>query len=139
VTLPYEFEADEPEGYEPNLAEAGSPAVVPVKVMFDENINVAPAFGSCQTWQITNAQPVQIIQRQYRRNKAKIWVPGAFGGATVFFNTKVEPLMGANPQGVQMAAFFVLEYEAQPALYAVASAAGPIAVCVLDMLYGQVQ
>ena len=139
MTLPDEFGADEDVDYEPNLAEAEFPAVVPVRIVFSETQNLAAQFASCMTWQISNAQPIQILPRRLHRLEAMIWFPGGFVGQTLFFNTKLDPLTLTNPQGLQVASQMIITFKSQQPLYAVASTVGPTPVCVLDQSFGQAQ
>jgi hypothetical protein len=144
MTLPEGFPADPGEQYEEAVTEERFPAVVPVRVMFDETIRVPPEFASCMTWTVPliGAQPAQILQRRYGRYKTKFWC--SFPGAgTLYINTKYEPVSLPSPQGFQVtatAAGFVAipEYEAMQPMYVIASVAG-VQLSVMDESYGQVQ
>lgn len=119
--------------------------VVPVKVMFDENQRVSPEFASCNTWSVPAigaGTPIQVLQRQYHRYKAKFMVtfPGA---GTLYFNTKYEPLSNPSPSGfsVTVAAAITMplqEYDAMQPVWFIASIPG-IQLSVMDELYGRVQ
>jgi hypothetical protein len=95
-----------------------------------------PEFGSCMTWavpQVGIGTPVQILQRQAGRFKAKLIVTNA--GTSIVFNSKLDPLQGANPQGFTVTAIGALpDWESQQPLYAIATGAGG-SVSVWDETY----
>lgn len=105
-TLPAEWEGiDAGPEFEPNAAESEYPAVVPVRVLFDENMPLPPTFASFMTWpigQVGVSPATQILQRREHRFKAKFLITMPTGG-TVTFNSRQEPLTkDANPQGFQL-------------------------------------
>lgn len=136
--------------WEPSEGEAYSPAVVPVKVMFDETERLAPGFATFITYTLqqtglTGLGPTQILQRRYKRFKAKFYLnfPGA---GTVTINSKSEQLTSSptNPIGFNITSaaaannVAIPDYDGMPALYAIASIAG-VTISVMDESYGQVQ
>lgn len=96
----------------------------------------AAEFGSCMTWPVPVVgigQPVQILQRQPSRYKAQIIVQNA--GTSLIFNSKLDPLQGANPQGFTVSnAGAIPPWECQQPLYVVATGAGGI-VSVYDQTF----
>lgn len=144
TTLPEEWGADEGPPFEPNVAEAEYPAVVPVRVVFSETENLPPGFASCMTWPIpviNVGTPLAILQRRQHRFKAQLMLsmPGA---GTVTLNTKQEPL--SVQQGFAFVATAAVSnqvlppYESQQPLYVIASIAG-CTIAVIDQSFGQVQ
>jgi hypothetical protein len=148
MTIPAQWSEDEGNEAEYSTSTPGQEnfPVVPVKVMFTENENVAPEFCSCMTWTVqqigtASGQQLQVIPRRYRRYKAKFLVtfPGA---ATLYVNTQPGPLTNPTPQGfqytVQTAGTVPLpEYDSMQPLYMIGSVAG-ITVSIWDESYGEV-
>lgn len=150
TTLPSEWTEDEypdqdtPEDIHGSLA---GHTVIPVHVVHDESVRVAPEFCGCMTWTVpqygpTGVVPVQLLQRRYKRYKAKFLVTMPAAGS-IIINSKQEPLTGlTTPQGFTLtlaaAGIYPLpEYDAMQPLYAVGSIAG-ITVSVFDESYGEV-
>jgi hypothetical protein len=147
-TLPEEWEGlDTDVDFEPNAAESEYPAVVPVKVVFDETQRLPPGFTSFMTWpigQVGVSPPTQALQRREHRFKAKFFLNFPAAG-TITINSKMEPLTkDANPQGfavtVTAAAnnLAIPDYDGTQPLFFIASIAG-CTVAVMDESFGQVQ
>lgn len=134
----YEVEGEE------ETEDEGGFGVVPVRVVFTENEQLAPSYCSCMTWpvgQVNVSIPTQILPRKEKRYKAKFIVnfPGA---GNVILNTKLDPLTLPSPQGftftVTAAGNFALpEYDAMQPMYIIASIAG-VTISVWDESYGNV-
>lgn len=120
--------------------------VTPVHVLYDESERLSPEFCSCMTWSIpvfgaTGVIPVQLLQRRYKRYKAKFVVNFTAAGFIVV-NTKMEPLTLTSPQGFNVVATAagntpLPEYDAMQPMWAVASVAG-VTISVWDESYGEV-
>lgn len=137
------------EGYvedERQVYEADTRGVpVPVRVLnlseFSEKYT--PEFGSTNTYAVPQNtgqnQPVQILPRRTRREKAWIIVEALANGATaVWINSKLDPLTNPTPTGIQITAVpFTLPWENQQPCYAIAVGGGPVNVAVLDQGYHQ--
>jgi len=151
-TLPEDWATgEEPGEFEPSVPESEFPAVVPVRVIFDESKRLPPSFATMMTYTLqtsglTGLGPIQILQRRITRFKAKFLInfPGA---GSVYLNTKQEPLMAApnsTPQGFTVTVVAaannvaIPDYDGQPPLFAVASIAG-VTISVMDESFGQVQ
>jgi len=147
MTIPAGFSEDEsaPAYYE-EAQEQFETAVVPVKIVYTENENLAPSYATYMTWQlpvIGQNVPVQVLQKRIKRYRARFLLnfPGA---GSVYINSKFEPLSGANPQGFTVTVsgatqnFPLPEMAAMTPLYAIASIAG-VFLSVQDEAYGTVQ
>lgn len=108
TTLPEGFTEDEyqdvdnPEDIHGQLA---GHTVVPVHVVHDESVRVAPEFCASVTWTVPligSAVPVQLLTRRYKRYKAKLFVNFPGSGGTLYVSAKQDTLMGTNPQGFIM-------------------------------------
>jgi len=95
-----------------------------------------PEHSSCMTWavpQVGVGQPVQILQRQPTRFKAKLVVTNA--GTSLIFNNRLDPLQGATPQGFTINAVGSLpDWESQQPLYVIGTGTGG-SVSVWDEIY----
>jgi hypothetical protein len=98
----------------------------------------APEYGACMTWNIPQVgvgQPVQILQRQPQRYKAKMVLIALTGATSVVINSKLDPVQGATPQGVTLLAAGPLpDWESQQPLYAIA-VGGTATISVWDETY----
>ena len=140
-----EYIPEEGEEYAEDVAEF-DPAIVPVRVMATENEQLAPSYATCMTWTlpvIGQNVPVMILQKRYKRYKAKFLLNFPAAGSA-YINTKFEPLTLATPQGftVTVSGIFLNmalpEYDAMTPMYAIASIAG-VTISVIDEAYGLVQ
>lgn len=126
---------DEPQVYEGN-AYVAEP--IPVKEMTE---SAAPEYGACMTWpipQTTAGTPVQILTRRLRRHKAKLIVTALGGATSVVFNSVIDRLQGATPQGFTVSVVgFLPDWESQQPLYAIAIGGGPASISVLDETYAE--
>ena len=115
---------------------AGQP--IPIYNAVEET---APEYGSCMSYTLTQfgvGQPVQLLTRRIRREKAYVEVNFNIPG-TVTFNNNLAPL--SIPQGyvitVPVAGLYRLpDWETQQPLYCIASVAG-LTASVIDMSYGE--
>lgn len=107
-----------------------------------KSVDAAPAspeFSSCMTWNIPQAgvgQPVQILQRRVRREKAKLILVNLGTATGVMVNNTLAPLQGAAPQGATILALtYLIEWESQQPCYAIAIGGGPVTISVIDEAY----
>ena len=108
---------------------------IPVTI---ETNNAAPEYGACMTWTIPQAgtgQPIQILTRRLRRFKAKLIVTTLSGATSVVFNSVIDRVQGAVPQGLTVTAVgFLPDWESQQPLYAIAIG-GTATITILDESY----
>lgn len=103
--------------------------------------SASPEFSSCMTWNIPQAgigsnQPVQLLQRRIKREKAKLILVNLNGATSIMVNNSFPPLTGLNPQGAQILALtYLIEWESQQPCYAIAIGGGPAVVSVIDECY----
>lgn len=144
-TLPEEWPEDRPQTELVPSEEAWNEiAGIPVRIVSQPQERESPEFGAWFTVTIgqsglVSASPYcsQVLQRRYRRFKAKFG-PCTFQSATsVVFNSKPDPLTGPNPQGWIMATTGLVlpDYDAEQPLYAIA-VGGTATLPVLDESYG---
>jgi hypothetical protein len=123
---------DAPQSY-PAESWGGQP--IPVTVETDQ---AAPEYGACMTWTIPQAgtgQPIQILTRRLRRFKAKLIVITLSGATSVVFNSVIDRVQGAAPQGFTVTAVgFLPDWESQQPLYAIAIG-GTATISILDESY----
>lgn len=125
---------------EPQTYQVAAWAAEPVLVKSADEAAPSPEFSSCMTWNIPQAviggQPVQILQRRKRREKAKIILVTLGGATSVVINNTLAPLQGATPQGATVLnTTAVIEWESQQPCYAIAIGGGPAILSVIDEAY----
>jgi hypothetical protein len=129
---PEGFIEDEPQDY------TGELHTWPAEAPSSGQHRAPPEFGSCMTWvipQVGQGQPVQILQRQPQRFKAKWIVAGPAGNVGVVLNSKLDPLQGASPQGITITVQGSQpDWESQQPLYAIATTAG-VTISIWDETY----
>jgi len=131
------------EGYiedEPQVYEGAAYAAEPIRVV-EVSQRAAPEYGACMTWpipQTTAGTPVQILTRRLRRHKAKLTITALGGATSVVFNSVIDRLQGATPQGFTAIVVGNLpDWESQQPLYAIAIGGGPASISVLDETYAE--
>lgn len=146
MTVPAGWADESGQQYAEDVEEQYEIGVVPVKIMYTENENLAPAYATMMTWTLPVVginSPIMILQKRLKRYKAKFLLnfPGA---GSAYTNTKFEPLTLATPQGFTISAAGILqniplpEYEAMTPLWAIASIPG-VTLSVVDEAYGITQ
>jgi hypothetical protein len=125
---------------EPQIYEGNAYAAEPVRVT-EVSERAAPEYGSCMTWpipQTTTGTPVLILNRRLRRHKAKLNITALGGATSVVFNSVIDRLQGATPQGYTISVVGVLpDWESQQPLYAIAVGGGPASISVIDESYAE--
>lgn len=117
---------------------------VPVRIVFDENMRLAPTFCSHMTWPVPvvgSDTPIQILPRRETRYKAKFSVVFTAAG-TLYTNNRPDPLGNPTPQGAQFTqaaagTFTIPDYDAMQPMYVIASVAG-VTITVWDESFGAV-
>lgn len=128
------YEEDEPQEYE-GAAHLEQP--IPVVALTE---NFAAEYGACMTWPVPQAgvgQPVQVLTRRTRRAQAKVTITAVAGATSVVFNSKIDSLSGATPQGaIYLTAGRLPDWENQQPLYAIAIG-GTATVVIQDETYAE--
>jgi hypothetical protein len=104
---------------------------IPVTIETD---NAAPEYGGCLTWVVPQAgvgTPIPIFNRRLRRFKGKLSVVALGGATSVVFNSVIDRLQGATPQGYTVLAVGALpDWESQQPLYAIGVGGTPTVSCI---------
>lgn len=117
---------------------------VPVRIVFDENMRLAPTFCSHMTWPIPvvgSDIPVRVLPSRETRYKAK-FIVNFTAAATLYMHNQQGPLGNPTPTGSQFIAtaagtFDLPDYDAMQPMYMIASASG-VTVSIWDESFGAV-
>jgi hypothetical protein len=126
----------------PLVYTAGGAQPIEAVPVVDVSERRTPETVSCMTWlvpQVGVGQPVQILQRRIHRFKAKITIASWGTATSIVFNSRLDPVQGASPQGATYAGTtmqFLPDWESQKPCYAIAIGGGPVQVTVQDEAYG---
>jgi len=148
MTIPGHWTNEETDNWEDNeegqaQIEKNFP-VVPVKVIFDENQQLAASFCACMTWTVPVVNintPLLIIPRKESRFKTQFIVNFPAAGI-LYLNTKSDPLTNPTPQGFNLIEtvagnYSLPPYEAMQPMYAIATIPG-ITISMWDQSFGTV-